>query len=76
MDGARDKTSELNIERLVETEIGAQPRPVLLRGVLTHHERHRVARKIEQSEGDERHHRHHGERLQNATEDEGEHGSR
>src|ERR1700686_381132 len=71
--GTRDKTAELNEERLGETQIGGQPGAIFLRRILSHHERHGVAREIEQPEGDERHHHHYGERLQNAAEDESEH---
>src|SRR5438270_11450154 len=49
--GTRDEAAELNVERLIESEIRTQPGAVLLRGVLSDHERHRIAREIEQAEG-------------------------
>src|ERR1700693_5196149 len=76
VDGALDKASELDIEGPVETEVGAKLRAVFLRGVLTDHESYRIAREIEQTESDERHHRHDGEGLQDAAENESEHGNR
>ena len=71
---AADEAAELHVKRQVEPEIGAQPRALFLRRVLPDHERHRVAGEIEQAERDERHHRHDGERLEDAADDEGEHG--
>ncbi len=41
------------------------------RRVLPDHERDRIAGEIEQAERDECHHRHHGDRLQDAAKDEG-----
>jgi hypothetical protein len=70
--GPGDEPPELDVERLVETELGPQLRALLLRRVLADHEVHRVAGEREQPEGDERDHRHHDERLQDAAKDEGE----
>jgi hypothetical protein len=60
------------IKRLVEAEVGSQLRPLLLRRILADHERHRVAGEVEQSERDERDHRHDDEGLQEAAKDERE----
>ena len=69
-----DEAPELHVERLVEAELGAQLRALLGRRVLPEHERDRVAGEVEQPERDERDHRHHEHGLQQAAEDEGEHG--
>ena len=71
-----DEARELHGERLVEAELGAKPRLLLERRVLADHERDRVAGEVEQTERDERHDRHHGERLQDAAKDEGDQGGR
>ncbi len=61
MCGAIDEARELDVERLIEPEVGTQPRAVLLRRILTDHESHRIAGEVEQPEGDERHYREDGE---------------
>src|SRR5206468_94859 len=68
-----DKARELHVERPVEAQVGTKPGPVFLRCILADHEGHRVSSKVEQTEGDERDHCHHGEGLENAAKDEGEH---
>ena len=72
--GVADETAELHVRRLVEPELRAQPRAVLGRRVLPDHEADRVAGEVEQPERDERDHRHDGDGLQDAAEDEGEQG--
>jgi len=52
----------------------AQPLAVLHRGVLPDHERDRITGEIEEPERDERDDRHDEGGLQDAAEDEGEHG--
>ena len=74
MDRAPDESCELHGERPVEAEVVAQRRLLGLRRVLPDHEHHRVAGEIEQRERDERHRDQDGERLDNATKDEGGHG--
>ena len=73
--GVAGEARELHVERLVEPEVGAQPRPVFDGRVLADHERHRIAGEVEQPERDERHDRHDRGGLQDAAQDEGEHGS-
>ena len=59
-----DEVAELDIEGLVEPEIGAQARPVFGSGILAEHLVHRVADVLEQQEGDEGHRQHHEDGLQ------------
>ena len=68
-----DEASELDVERLVQAEVSAQPRPIFLGCVLTDHEGDRVAGEIEQPEGDERNHRHDHDGLEDTTKNESEH---
>jgi hypothetical protein len=58
-----------------QAEVAAQPGAILDRRVLPDHEGDRIAGEVEQTEGDERHHAHHGGGLQDAAENEGEQAS-
>src|SRR5208282_3586658 len=71
---APDKACELHVEGLVEAEIRAQLRALLLGRVLADHEGHRIAGEVEQPEGDEGNDRHDDDRLQDAAKDEREQG--
>ena len=71
-----DEKAKLHVKGQIEAEIGAKPRAVFLRRVLSDHERHRVAGEIEKAERDERDDRHDGDRLEDAADDEGKHGWR
>ena len=73
LDGSTDEAPELDIKRLVEAEVRAQPCPVFLGRVLADHERDRIAGVGEQGECDKGHGGQDRDRLQDATEDEGEH---
>src|SRR6266851_546197 len=74
MHGAPDEARELDEERIVETERLAQLVTILLRRVLSNHVVDRVADEVEQRKGDEGDRQHDGDRLQQATNDEGDHG--
>ena len=68
-----DEARELDRERLVEAEIGAQLRPLLRRGVLAEDVGDRIADVLEQHERDERHREHDEDGLDKAAKDEGKH---
>ena len=73
MDGAANEATELHVKRQIEAQIGTQASALFLRGILPDHESYGVTGEIEQAEGDEGDHQHHGEGLRNAADDEGEH---
>ena len=74
MNGSTDEAPELDIERLVEAQVRAQPCPVFLGCILADHERDRIAGIGEQGECNKGHRGQDRDRLQDATKDEGEHG--
>ena len=73
--GVAGEPRELHVERLVETQIGAQAHAVFDRRILADHERHRIAREVEEAERDEGHDRHDRGGLHHAAKDEGKHGA-
>src|SRR6185369_14634922 len=73
--GVAEEPDVLHSRWLVESQLRAQPGLLFDGCILADHEADRVAREVEESERDERHHRHNDGGLQNAAKDEGEHGS-
>ena len=69
-----DEVPELHVERLIKAQIAAQPRAILGRRILPEHLRHRIADILKQQEGDQRHHQHDENRLQQAANDKSGHG--
>ncbi len=73
MQGIDDEVVELHVERLVEAELVGQADAIGGGGELAQHQLHRIADVLEQREGDERHHQHDDDRLQQAAKNERRH---
>jgi hypothetical protein len=68
-----DEFRELQIEGLVEAQLGDQRVVLRLREILPQHDQHGIADIAEQRERNERNRQHHEDGLQQAADDEGDH---
>jgi hypothetical protein len=64
---------ELHDNGPVQSQVAPELRLFFHRGVLSDHGHDGIAHEIEQAKGDQRHHGHDGDRLQDAAQDKGKH---